>query len=870
MENIEYINEVINRLRSKIKNIANAIRNKTGKSSNLTIEQMCDEIQNLGVEELIQHADIEEFVKQEAFRVANLVQQVKTDDSIVFLAMSDSHHCGDKDGGSWQKNTNTGNLHAVQAAKILSYILDMDFVCHLGDITFGNGTSTTSEILHDQLEEVTAWLDESQKNIPTFMTVGNHDTGMYAVSAGTEESLESAEYLFSIFGARCKGAIYGSTEFGYCYRDFDDKKLRVICLNSSERDTLIGYGANPSMSEDQLLWFAQTLQDIGSKTDASSWRFLVLSHYPLDYSTSYLSSHVIKAYIDGTSISFNNTTINFNGCNNAKFIANFHGHTHCYKYARLNEINANTKTATEFDALRVAIPNSGFYRNNHQAESDKHGISFKDSITYDKEIGGAKDTAFVVNVINPSKEVIYSYCYGAGIDRTISYGDIEFYNISTNLSRCSITNSSVSIEHGNEFNAELILEEHCSITSVEITMGGIDITSSVYSDGVINIPEVTGGLVINAYAEIALACTNQIPISTDANGNIYNNIGYKAKTYINNGVEKTNTETCLTGFIPCKVGDVIRLKNMPFNSTVNSCRLSFFDSDKTFISEAIVTSTYHMDTYHKGVKDSDGNYICWTIKDVTGYTTDCAFVRITAISITDESIVTINEEIKYADEVENVNKVTYNLTNSFSTNNSSVVVEGNGYSATITANAGYVLDNVIITMGGIDITSSVYSDGVINIQEVTGDLVINVTAIIDDSVNYTNQIPISTDADGNIYNGTGFKENTYISSGNDASKTGYYSSGFIPCTVGDTLYFKNIGLQDGQDYHRIAFYDSNKTYKGTYKTSTSTMNGLTYGEDGNIEKWVISSGSTIDGTSFIRFCCSYIGADSIVTVNEPI
>ena len=64
------------------------------------------------------------------------------------------------------------------------------------------------------------------------------------------------------------------------------------------------------------------------------------------------------------------------------------------------------------------------------------------------------------------------------------------------------------------------------------------------------------------------------------------------------------------------------------------------------------------------------------------------------------------------------------------TNNATSVTEGDAYSATITASAGYTLAGaqVEITMNEVDITSSVYSNGAISIAEVTGNLIITVTA----------------------------------------------------------------------------------------------------------------------------------------------
>lgn len=135
---------------------------------------------------------------------------------------------------------------------------------------------------------------------------------------------------------------------------------------------------------------------------------------------------------------------------------------------------------------------------------------------------------------------------------------------------------------------------------------------------------------------------------------------------------------------------------------------------------------------------------------------------------------------------------------------------------------------------------------------------------------YTNQIPISTDASGAVYNGVGYKANTYLSGGNEGTRNGIYATGFIPCKLGDTLYCKNVGMQTGQDSHRLSFYDSSKTHLATIKTTTTAYPGWNYGEDGNISSIGIRVSGNNQNTAFVRFCCGHIGDDSIVTVNEPI
>ena len=71
--------------------------------------------------------------------------------------------------------------------------------------------------------------------------------------------------------------------------------------------------------------------------------------------------------------------------------------------------------------------------------------------------------------------------------------------------------------------------------------------------------------------------------------------------------------------------------------------------------------------------------------------------------------------------------VANNLTNATNSNSVTQVNENTSYVATISANEGYELSSVIVTMGGTDITSAVYADGNINITSVTGDIVITVT-----------------------------------------------------------------------------------------------------------------------------------------------
>ena len=355
----------------------------------------------------IQHADIPDYVKTAALEVAKKVKAVQTDESITFIAMSDAHQL------DTTANIVTGNLHAGMAAKILAYAIpNLDFCCYLGDYTAGSSTTTIAEG-KQHFAEINADIDEAFKGIPQFRTLGNHDSLQY--SATQNGSVLSAAELYELVGKYCEGATYGSTTEGYCYRDFTAKKLRVICLNTAE-NTQKEY-----VSDAQKLWFANTLKSVGANTD---WKVLILSHHPLDWGGVCILSNIVKAYVDGSSITVSSgNAVNFSGSNSAKILAAIHGHVHCFKSAKLNSVSSGT--GTEYNTWRIATPNMCFARNNEYGQNgnaEYYGIEFGEEQTYAKTAGGANDTAFVVNVCNPSEETVHSFCYGAGYDREVFTG----------------------------------------------------------------------------------------------------------------------------------------------------------------------------------------------------------------------------------------------------------------------------------------------------------------------------------------------------------------------------------------------------------------------------------------------------------------
>lgn len=191
------------------------------------------------------------------------------------------------------------------------------------------------------------------------------------------------------------------------------------------------------------------------------------------------------------------------------------------------------------------------------------------------------------------------------------------------------------------------------------------------------------------------------------------------------------------------------------------------------------------------------------------------------------------------------------------------VIKGQSYCAHYTANDGYQIEAVTVLMGGVDITDQVWfkassSKGAIAITEVTGNVVITAIAIIPYTCKNVAHTSIGTD--GQLYNGTGYKDNTKLGSGGaEASYERYTTTGYIAVTPGvaHILRFGGTAQPDWNEYgHYFVTYDSSfnviteRGYAawnigGDYGIAMSTEDGCTY-------KMTLPSGLITSKTAYIR------------------
>lgn len=182
--------------------------------------------------------------------------------------------------------------------------------------------------------------------------------------------------------------------------------------------------------------------------------------------------------------------------------------------------------------------------------------------------------------------------------------------------------------------------------TVSVTMGGVDITSSVWTNpalgsetNLLNLPDLTGDLVVSISA---------VPT------------GQRFITYNLNNVTSSNTSPSVN------YGD-------SYSTTLTA------DFEHTFHSVSVIMG---------------GTDITATVYDSTNHT-------ITISSVTANVVITASAYIRMC-------SITYNLTNCTSSNNATEMGYATIYQTTLQKPVGYEIMQVKVTRGGVDVTSQYY------------------------------------------------------------------------------------------------------------------------------------------------------------------
>lgn len=189
--------------------------------------------------------------------------------------------------------------------------------------------------------------------------------------------------------------------------------------------------------------------------------------------------------------------------------------------------------------------------------------------------------------------------------------------------------------------------------SVNDIVGNIDndnniVITGALGDGTYTVRyEMTDGRSINI-GELKLSngtlLLNQIPLSIDLDGTPFNNgkgymDGVKLSGSDSRGY-KENTGTSITGLIPGKATDTIRIKNIDFDSATDETKVRyiyFFDTNRAKLSQTTLLGTIFKTDEGNGVYS--GNFNSLTVA------ADIAYFRVCSTKLDGTSIITVNQEI---------------------------------------------------------------------------------------------------------------------------------------------------------------------------------------------------------------------------------
>lgn len=254
----------------------------------------------------------------------------------------------------------------------------------------------------------------------------------------------------------------------YYYLDHPAARLRFIVLNSSGAGDGFGYG------DAQLNWLASTALSF----EEGNWDVVLAVHVSpasglgIAIRDDTVLKGILRAFHWGQSYSgtagtagqgdYVSVSCDYTGRATARIVGIFSGHTH-----------QDGLVASELPCAAVTIAST--------AEEP-----VMDFVTVNRESG----RVFLTRL-------------GPGRDRIYAYGDIPYllYRVTRRLTNCTASSAAALVEEQDYYHTELIPLDGCTLTSVTVTMGGEDITAQCYDNGVIDIYEVTGDVVVTAAAQ---------------------------------------------------------------------------------------------------------------------------------------------------------------------------------------------------------------------------------------------------------------------------------------------------------------------------------------------------------------------------------
>ena len=222
------------------------------------------------------------------------------------------------------------------------------------------------------------------------------------------------------------------------------------------------------------------------------------------------------------------------------------------------------------------------------------------------------------------------------------------YTVTNILTGCTSSNAATTVTEGDTYYATITASNGYVLNgaTVEVKMGGTEVTALYYADGVISIPNISGNIEITITAAVYVpSYTNVLPLALDPNtkSGVWDGIGYRNGAYASSAKPFYGTDAACwcTGAIAINPSDVIYVKGTTLEGSGHE-RLGAFAASsggcywcKAYTDlSGMATVTKLGDKYYKIVLDpSNANY------------SGIGYIMFSAQGTGDGVVATVNEEI---------------------------------------------------------------------------------------------------------------------------------------------------------------------------------------------------------------------------------
>lgn len=264
-----------------------------------------------------------------------------------------------------------------------------------------------------------------------FMCQGNHD-GTWQKWNSTSHQVKAKDIVTdktwtNMFLKNIDGAVYDSTNplGGYLYKDYEDKKVRIIILNTCDicvydENGYLKYNAmyDNAIRQQQLDWLVNYALDFSAKgADKTNWGIIVFTHFGVDVDNDWfphgaaLIENVLQAFKSGTAINQSSefgtdfqllVNHDFSTQGAMNYIAYIHGHTHTDRVLFNNGV-PHIATASA----------NGYYNNENPPVGGTCPARAEGTLSY---------YCWDTMQYNKEESKIIAHRFGAGADRHINLG----------------------------------------------------------------------------------------------------------------------------------------------------------------------------------------------------------------------------------------------------------------------------------------------------------------------------------------------------------------------------------------------------------------------------------------------------------------